>query len=401
MEEQKTVLGWFLDTRPLLVQLPTNKFIAWTNLINMVIQHGKTTAKEVESIIGCLGHLGMAIPFAHHFLSRLRNLQARAKSRRSTTINDKCHKDLKLMINNIKIAHDNISMNLIVYRRPTHVYCSDSCPAGLGRYSDSGFAWQYYLEPAHQFWVTNNLLEHIAAIIIPWVNIIWGHLHSGECALSMTDSTTLEGWLRKTNFSKLLNDDPIQATVRLEVARLHSMHYINLGIREYSQCFPGKANVVANLLSHDDDRTDTELTTLFCIHCPSQIPEHFKIQPLPSKITSWLTALLLRLPVKVQLRKKHTRTRLGHGNDGPHTAAALDSPTHSLTTSHASQESNYLERLPWLCGKLGFQDHLMSDWLTAQSKVPFHMYVRPSASTANPTHPWMTTASLDSFYNGN
>jgi hypothetical protein len=134
----------------------------------------------------------------------------------------------------IKIAHNGISMNSIVYQWPTHVYCSDSCPAGLGKYSDSGFAWQYYLKPRHQFWATNNLLEHIATIITPWIDIIWGRLHPGACALSMTDSTTSEGWLRKTNFSKL-NNDPIQATVRLEVARMHATHYITLGIRDYSQ----------------------------------------------------------------------------------------------------------------------------------------------------------------------
>ncbi len=97
------------------MQLPTNKFIAWINLINMVIQHGKTTVKEVESIIGHLGHLGMAIPFVHHFLSRLRGLQARAKSRQLITINNECCKDVKLMINIIKISQDGISMNLIVY----------------------------------------------------------------------------------------------------------------------------------------------------------------------------------------------------------------------------------------------------------------------------------------------
>jgi hypothetical protein len=29
-----------------------NKFVAWTNLINTIIQRGTTVAKEVESIIG-------------------------------------------------------------------------------------------------------------------------------------------------------------------------------------------------------------------------------------------------------------------------------------------------------------------------------------------------------------
>jgi hypothetical protein len=51
--------------------------------------------------------------------------------------------------------------------------------------------------------------------------------------------------------------------------------------------------------------------------------------------------------------------------------------------------------------ELAFQDHLMSDWLKAQSQVPSHMYVRPSTSTVNPIHPWTMTARLDSFYNKN
>ena len=148
-------------------------------------------------------------------------------------------------------------------------------------------------------------------------------------------------------------------------------------------------------------QTDEELTNLFCTHCPSQIPDHFEIQPLPNKIVSWLTALLLRLQEKPQLREKHTRTKLGRGSIGSPTAAGLDWKTHSWTTSHAIQESSYLELLPWLCGKLNFQDHLMSNWLRDLLQVPSHMYLRPSTSTADPAQPWTTTARLDSFYNGN
>ncbi len=176
----------------------------------------------------------------------------------------------------------------------------------------------------------------------------------------MTDSTTSKGWLCKTNFSEI-NEDLDQTTVRLEVAQMHAMYGITLGIREYSQLFPGEANVIANSLSCVNDRTDSELTQLFCTHCSSQIPGHFIIQPLLSKITSWLTALLLRLPVRQQLQEKHTRTNLGCGSNGPPTLAGLASRTLSLTTLLATCESNSLERLPWLCGKLAFQDHLMSD----------------------------------------
>jgi hypothetical protein len=131
--------------------------------------------------------------------------------------------------------------------------------------------------------------------------------------------------------------------------------------------------MVANSLSRDDDQSDKELTQIFCTHCPSQIPPHFEIQPLPSKTTLWLTALLLKLPAKAQFNEKHTRTSLGRGTDGQSTADGLDSRTPSLTISPAPQGSNSLAPLPWLCAKQDFQDHLMTDWLKVQSQVPSHM----------------------------
>jgi hypothetical protein len=183
-------------------------------------------------------------------------------------------------------------MNTIAYHCPTHAYRSDSCPAGLGGYSDKGFVWRYYLPQYLKFQASNNLLEHIAAIITPWVDIIAGRLTHSDCALSMMDSTTLEGWLKKTNFIED-GESPIQATIRLKVARLHASHYLSHEIREYSQWFCGADNQVADALSRDDNRTDKELTKILHLHCPSQVPQHFKIVPLPSEIVSWLTLLLL------------------------------------------------------------------------------------------------------------
>jgi hypothetical protein len=366
LEEHKTILGWLVDTRCLLLSLPNKKFVAWTTIIEKVLEQGTTTAKEMECIIGHLGHLGMAIHAIYHFMNRLRNLHEQAMSRRSITINKECRNNLRFMIGVIKRAHKGIHLNIIVYQRPTHVYHSDLRPAGLGGYSDSGFAWRWYL-PAHLlFRALNNLLEHLAAIITPWFDIVRGCLKAGNCALSMTHSTTSEGWLRKTNFSKLGND-PIQASVCLEAARMHASNYMTTGIREYSQWFRGKDNVVADSLSRDNDQLDEELTQIFHTHCPSQIPPHFEIQPLPSEITLWLTALLLKLPVKAHFNKKHTRTSLGCGSDGQSTADGLDSRIPSSTTSPAPQGSNSLAPLPWLCARQDFQDHLMSNWLMAQS----------------------------------
>jgi hypothetical protein len=81
LEETKTVLGWFIDFRQLLIILPDNKFTAWTTAIETMIKDDTTTAKTLETNIGQLVHLGMAIPFVHHFMSRLRDLHSTAKQR--------------------------------------------------------------------------------------------------------------------------------------------------------------------------------------------------------------------------------------------------------------------------------------------------------------------------------
>ena len=68
----------------------------------------------------------------------------------------------------------------------------------------------------------------------------------------MTDSTTSEGWLQMLNFVKD-GEDPIQATIRVEVARLHATHYLLNEIREYSHWFRGADNNIAESLSRDND----------------------------------------------------------------------------------------------------------------------------------------------------
>ncbi len=175
--------------------------------------------------------------------------------------------------------------------------------------------------------------------------------------------------------------------------------FMSLGIKNYSQWFKGESNEVSNTLSCDDNRDDKELLiNIFCAFCPSQIPSHFRIVPLPSKITSWLIALLQKSPVNQQFNEVHTQSKLGHGNDGASTTNALGTMTSSLNISHDINKSKSSEPLPWLCKKESFWDQLMTYWLKAQSQVPFHMYARPSEKTASQTHPSTKMPGLDSFY---
>jgi hypothetical protein len=69
LEELKVILGWLINFCQLLVHLPENKFVAWSEAINKMIKNGALTAKEIKTNIGSLTHLGLAIPFVHHFMS--------------------------------------------------------------------------------------------------------------------------------------------------------------------------------------------------------------------------------------------------------------------------------------------------------------------------------------------
>jgi hypothetical protein len=257
---------------------------------------------------------------------------------------------------------------------------SDACPAGMGGYSHKGFAWQFYLPDDLKFRASNNLLEHMAGIISPWVDILAGHLNTGDCSLSMTDSTTSKGWMRKTNFKEDKNG--IQATIRIEVAQSHMAGFMDHGIREYSQWFRGIENNMADALSQDMDRSDDELTQIYFTHVPSQVPNSLKIVPLPNKIVSWVTLLLQRLPVQLQYSKEHTKTTLGCGDDGKNTANPQASKKiYSLSNSQSNTEDTFSVVSPWLCMKEDFQDRVMLPWLQAQSVVPSATWQQPSGVT--------------------
>lgn len=378
LSEIKTILGWKWDLRRLIISLPTNKYSAWSEAIQRMINEKEVTTKELESTIGRLGHLAIAIPFVHHFLSRLRELHTRASrnKRRKTRIPTICIDDLNLMLIFLTHANTGVNLNQIAFRRPTHVYRSDSCPAGLGGYSHEGYAWRYYLPSNLLFRASNNLLEHIAAIITPWIDIVAGRLGDGDCALSMTDSTTSEGWLRKTNFKE--DDDPVQAGVRIQVAREHATRYMRHWIRDYSQWFPGKENNVADALSREMDLSDVDLTNLLRLSVPSQVPERFEIVPLPNEIVSWLTSLLLLMPVQERYREEHTKTTLDLGNDGENTAAQQDWDT--TPTSHPSPDKNKSNSSGPSQPPSATQDlreSLQLPWLCRQSKVPSVTWSRP------------------------
>ena len=406
MEETKIMLGWLLDFRRLVISLPNNKAVAWSQEITDMLEEGKTKAKRLERNIGRFVNIGMILPYVHHFLARMRTLLKKAKKRQSAvTIPEEVRLDLMLMDSVIKRANKGVDMNNLAYRMPDHVFKNDSCPFGLGGYNVQGDGWRWIIPPELRFRAANNLLEHLANITSKKWGLFIGVIKRGDCVLTMSDSMVSTSWLRKSNFDEEPEDaaDPelakINAAVRNEVCRDDALTAMENEICDYSQWFPGKKNVVADALSRDDDRTDEELTSIFKTFCPEQVPSHFKIVPLPNEITSWLISVLQKLPVREQLREEHTRTKLGRGTDGVSMLKCADFKTTStLTTANDTSESECLEASPKPCDRQDFLADHMKPWLRQQSEIPSHMWLRPFGTTTGETPPSTKTESLHDFY---
>jgi hypothetical protein len=124
------------------------------------------------------------------------------------------------------------------------------------------------------------------------------------------------------------------------------------------------------------DCSDSKLTKILCKSCLSWLPQCFQIVPLPNKISSWLTSLLQRLPVREQLREALTRTMLGHGTNSP--CPLEPSALAMMSSSTSLQDPSKVRSLapfPWLSGKDGFLQQLMTPWLWELSKVPSWIYL--------------------------
>ena len=317
MEEMKTDLGWEFDTRRLLVALSEDKYKAWSTKLNTILTNGYTNHDELDTIIGQLTHVTVILPCLLHFLSRLRFLKYAASRRRSVLLHQKHRDDIHLALRFLHRAKAGISMNYISYRSPTHCYRADACPWGIGGYSSNGRAWRWEL-PKHLLWrATLNMLEFVAATIGPWIDIIEGHLPTLSCILSMTDSTTTNGCLKKSNFpDDSEEENAAQLSCNMELARAHSLRLLDNSIKEYSQWFAGKYNDVSDALSRDFHLDNTQLTTFLTSSVPTQLPPSFSIAPLPPAIVSFLSVWLAKMPAKQPSQEKRKRSGLLPGHDG-------------------------------------------------------------------------------------
>jgi hypothetical protein len=132
-------------------------------------------------------------------------------------------------------AKKGISMNTLVFRKPTMVLRSDASEFGIGGYNlTTGKAWRYKLPVSLRLQTTLNSLEFIACVITIWIESLDNSIEEESCILSQTDSSSANGWLRKSNFSD--TDDEI-----VQMTTAHHLAYLLLSCKSclYSQWFAG------------------------------------------------------------------------------------------------------------------------------------------------------------------
>jgi hypothetical protein len=203
LEEVKMILGWTLDTRRLLLSLPTDKYDEWSTDIRKMISSKSSKGDKIRNTIGRLNHVGFIIPTARHFLERIRHFEAHSypTTKDSSRIPRPVRDGLLLWLDFLEQAHRGISLNVLTFREPTTLYRADACKHGIGGFSVfHGRAWRFAIPPDLQNRATLNVLEFFASIVGPWIDLLEGNLPAFSCIWSQTDSTTADGWMHKSSF---------------------------------------------------------------------------------------------------------------------------------------------------------------------------------------------------------
>jgi hypothetical protein len=398
MEEVKIVLGWQINTRSLTISLPPDKHNKWSKNIESMISNHKVSHKNLEVLLGRLNHVASIIPILRHFLGRLRHALLRSTKHNWTYLR-LCEKsDLHLIQSYLDEAKKGISLNNLVFRKPSIIYRSDACEFGLGGYNiTSGNAWRFELPLQCRLKTSINSLEFIACVITIWIDIQNNQIPQESCILSQSDSSSASGWLRKSNFSDS-TDEIIQMTTARHLAHLilHSKSCL------YSQWFAGDENLVSDSLSRDFHLTDFELTILITSSVPEQVPFGFQIHPLPTKIVSWVTSLLQNQPAGIPWSKQQIRSKLSLGQDTKITYIPLESKmTHTSTnfpdsndTKSLGLSATQLEKVDYLINKTKLLN-------LKQLDPPSIMWHRPTSWLTDQIHDSTTITNLHSFYKDN
>ena len=297
--------------------------------------------------------------------------------------------DLELALKFIEKANSGLSLNTLVFCKPSRIYIVDACKHGFGGWCADGSAWCLVIPKHLRNRAHINLLEFMAHVIPIWMDIMEGRISNQDCVLVKGDSWTTSGWLRRSNFRET-DKSTVDWMAKKEVGRKLANLVLEAEAVLYRQWMAGEFNVIADSLSRDSlflnpDSHKFFLETLL----PFQLPDYFHLKVVPQEIVSFISSTLALLPENEQRWKEPRPSEILLGSVGKDfcqkseckSIYSLKECLHSRKTSCSALSHKLLEKLPSL-------QETLTSWSKAQCLPPSHMWHRPSGQTTGKITDW-------------
>ena len=197
--EQKTFLGWIIDTRRMRLSLPKLKAFRWINEIDGLLQKQKIKHKDLESILGKLNHAAFLISLSRNFLNRIRHTELLSKKFGPQKLSLGVINDFELFKNLLSIMNNKgTSIQNITHSLPDIFCWSDACEYGIGGYNSKGEAWQWEIPTHLRGKFSINLLEFLAAVVTIVISL--EKIKQNKKIFALTDNSSALVWLSKASF---------------------------------------------------------------------------------------------------------------------------------------------------------------------------------------------------------
>lgn len=175
----------------------------------------------MESLVGRLNHIAFLMHMLKHFMSRLWMALCWTQTHKFTYLKSTEKADLELMLFFLQIAAlKGVSLNNLSFRKPTDIYRLDASLHGIRWFNillDTAWLLQSPVNCCLR--TTLNSLEFIAASVAFWIDYINGVISPESCILSQIDSTSVAGWIKKSNFSDS-EEEIVQFTTARKLASI-------------------------------------------------------------------------------------------------------------------------------------------------------------------------------------
>ena len=161
----------------------------------------------------------------------------------------------------------------------------------------------------------------------------------------------------------------------------------------YHQWLKGAHNQVADSLSRDVHYLSIKSHESFLSTViPHQLPQNFKIKPLPKEITCFLSSILQELPETKQWLKEQKPSELAAGNIGILTSIASELQMSSSMTSNYCCKTQLFQGSGKPCDRAPSLQEIRNNWWKEQSRPPCHKWHRPLGQTTGMTQDWTEMA---------